>query len=200
MALLLLTKKDTKKTSVTVVDGYCTPPPASGAPPPTFHGDNVIVGLPLGVAARIGSTPASKVTAVTVRLLGSACDATTITASPTFRSARVPAGSLDNICDRSPPAALPPPPGPPGPPIPPAPRGPPPPAAPVPCVAACPPLFAVPAPPPGPPAAAPPLALAANLAAISGGSLRTSEFAVTITVIVFFAVRFLNDPLTTSSA
>src|SRR5579871_154031 len=135
-------KKD-KKTTLLLSTAYCTPPPASGAPPPTFHGDKVIAGLPLGVAARIGSTPASRVTAVTVWLLGSACDATTITASPTFRSARLPVGSLDNICDRSPPADLPPPPGPPGPPMPPAPRGPPPAAAPAPAAAVCPPLLAV---------------------------------------------------------
>src|SRR5579871_1737741 len=225
-------KKD-KKTTLLLSTAYCTPPPASGAPPPTFHGDKVIAGLPLGVAARIGSTPASRVTAVTVWLPGSACDATTITASPTFKSARVPEGSLDNICDRSPPADLPPAPGPPapgppGPPIPPGPRDPAPPAALALGAAVCPPLLAVPAPlpepapappPPGPPAAAPPFALAANLAATSGGNLRRSEFAVTITVTVFFVARsfrvsvppaaftvaivparFLNDPLTTSSA
>ena len=74
--------------------------------------------------------------------------------------------------------------------------------------------------PPAAPAPAPtPFARAANLAAASGGNARTFEFGVTVTVIVFFVVRsfsvsvpfaasmvvisparFLNDPLTTTSA
>jgi hypothetical protein len=69
------------------------PPPPSGAPsPPIDHGDNVIAGAP-GVAARIGSTPDNKVTAVTLALPASDCDATIITASPTFKSAIVLLGS-----------------------------------------------------------------------------------------------------------
>src|ERR1700761_7948322 len=79
---------------------YCAP----ASPPPRLHGDSVNAGPPLGVAARIGSTPDSNVTHVTVLLVESGCDATIITASPVFRSETVWFGSLLTSCDRSAPA------------------------------------------------------------------------------------------------
>src|SRR5580692_2888988 len=86
------------------------PPPPSGAPsPPIDQGDSVIDGAP-GAAAKIGSTPDNRVTAVTVALPGSGCDATIITASPTFKSAIVLFGSRLTNCERSPPADRPAPP------------------------------------------------------------------------------------------
>ncbi len=173
------------------------PPPPSGAPWPNDHGDKVIAEPP--GACRIGSTPDNRVTAVIVALPASGCEATIITASPTFRSAIVLLGNRLTSCERSPPADRPAPPGLPAPP-----------GASPPCDAGA----------PAPPAfAASPFALAANLAAASAGSARTFEFAVITTVTVFFVVRsfsvtvpfeasmvaikparFLNDPLTISSA
>jgi hypothetical protein len=67
--------------------GYIPPP--SGAPP-KLHGDNVIEASPLGVAARIGSTPESRVTAVRVSLPAESCEATTMRASPGRRSPSAP--------------------------------------------------------------------------------------------------------------
>jgi hypothetical protein len=54
-------------------------------------------GAPAGAAARMGSTPESMVTAVTLSLPGVDSVATIKTASPDFRSASVSFGSLANI-------------------------------------------------------------------------------------------------------
>ena len=120
--------------------------------------------------ARIGSTPDNRVTAVIVALPASGCEATIITASPTFRSAIVLLGNRPTSCERSPPADRP--------------------RTTRPSRAS--PALHRPATlgAPAPPAfAASPFALAANLAAASGGSVRTFEFAVITTVTVFFVVR-----------
>jgi hypothetical protein len=78
---------------------YCGLPAASAPPPPppTFQGDRVIACDPLGVAAKMGSTPESIVTAVTLLLPGEGSEATIIKASPGLRSVRDSVGSLDSI-------------------------------------------------------------------------------------------------------
>src|SRR5258708_6751317 len=105
MTLLLLREFP----SLLFVEKNYSPPPPSGPSPPIFQGDSVIEGAP-GAAAKIGSTPDNNVTAVIAELLGSGCDATIITASPTFRSAIVLFGSRLTSCERSPPALRPAPP------------------------------------------------------------------------------------------
>src|SRR5713226_5734303 len=82
---------------------------AASPPPPLLrlHGERIVDALLLGEASRMGSTPASRVIAVDTPF-APASVATTITASPSCKSASAAAGMRLIVCCRS---AVPPPPG-----------------------------------------------------------------------------------------